>query len=113
MKSWLGRTVVTNGNHRFSSQFLRRRKICLSFFQKLWFICLVRSRHEGRIAIVTTREGGCGGCGRAQHDPIMRTNAPLRTVKSWRSDLPVLRSSRRGRCACDGGKRAGPREDHV
>jgi len=35
-------------------------------------------RHEGRIAIVTTRGVGCGGRVGSQRDLVMRTNGPMR-----------------------------------
>jgi hypothetical protein len=46
--------VMTNtGSHR--------PNILLSIFQKSCFCLDIPLRHEGRIAIVTTREAGCGG----------------------------------------------------
>jgi hypothetical protein len=38
-----------------------RKNICISLFQKLWFLACIPPRQEGRIAIVTTRGVGCGG----------------------------------------------------
>ena len=45
-------------------------------------------RHKGRIAIVTTREAGCGG-----RDDAVRRAASMRTAKSCGPDAPTLASS--------------------
>jgi hypothetical protein len=92
-------------------------------FSEIVFLYLVLPRQQGRIAIVTTREAGCDGRGVSQHVFHMRTNGMTRTAKSCGPDLPVLRSAQRAECAlsqredashhADGGKRAGPRGDHV
>ena len=39
----------------------RAKTFCFSSSSIRWFVAPSRPRHEGRIAIVTTREAGCGG----------------------------------------------------
>ena len=40
---------------------LRAKTFCFSSSSNRWFVAPSRPRQEGRIAIVTTREAGCGG----------------------------------------------------
>jgi hypothetical protein len=63
-----------------------------------------RDRHD-------TWSAGCGGRFGSQHDLIMWTNGPRRTVKSYGPGIPVLMPIRR-RCADDGGKNAGPQGEY-
>jgi hypothetical protein len=51
-------------------------------------IRIIPSREEGRIAIVTKRGAGCGGCGSAG-----RRTALMRTAKPCGPDAPTLASS--------------------
>ncbi len=69
----------------------------LSFFQKLVFLDAVPPRYEGRFAVVTDVEAGCGGRVDVAAWLSRRRTAPMRTVKSRGPDTPTLVSSSRRR----------------
>jgi hypothetical protein len=63
-----GRQIRLRQNTHFSSGFKQiapvepdRSNFLLSFYQKSWFLVAIPSRSEGRFAVVTDVEAGCGG----------------------------------------------------
>jgi hypothetical protein len=69
---------------------------------------------EGRIAIVTDAGRECGGRGVSQRSFGFADEGMSRTVKSCGPGIPVLMPNLRcDERADDGGKKAGPRGDHV
>ena len=83
-----GKTDFTNSFKMIAPVHPFLKKISLSFFQKSCFHGAVPPRHEGRIAIVTTRGVGCDG-----RDCISRRLVLLRTVKSCGRGIPTLMPS--------------------
>jgi hypothetical protein len=73
----------------------RRQNISISFYQNLCLLDAVPSRSEGRFAVVTDVEAGCGGRidVAAWFYPRRRTTL-MRTVKSRGPGIPTLMSSR-------------------
>jgi hypothetical protein len=55
------KTHFASGLKQFASSGPIPQKILLSFLQKSWFAAAVPPHHEGRFAIVTNVEAGCGG----------------------------------------------------
>jgi hypothetical protein len=109
MKKVISSVVSTGSLSRGHS----RKRFLFLFFRNCVLLCVSRlgtrgvsrsSRHAGWDAV----DARC----RSAFD--VRTNDAARTAKSCGPDLPVLRSSLRcDERADDGGKRAGPRGDHV
>jgi hypothetical protein len=73
------------------------KNISLSFFPKSVSVVAVPSRSEGRFAIVTNVEAGCGGRVDVAAWLSRRRTASMRTVKSRGPDTPTLVSSSRRR----------------
>jgi hypothetical protein len=85
----------------FGSRFKRitpssspARNISLSFYQNLCFSASRPVSHEGRFAVVTDVEAGCGGrIAVAAWLIPTPTNSTMRTVKSRGPDTPTLVSA--------------------
>ena len=109
------------GKAHFSARFLTRAKLNKFLDNRIFLDSAPKSvvlfphpvlMRRGVRAIVTIR-----GAGMRWPRPVRRfcaTTDEVRTVKSCGPGLPMLRSSRRcDERADDGGKKAGPRGDHV
>ena len=91
------------------------RENSLSFFQKMCLSVCIPPRAEGRIAIVTTRGVGCDGRGMSQRvsHADERHGADGEIVWSWHPGADAKFAMFMTGMASNGGKRAGPRGEHV
>jgi hypothetical protein len=87
--------------------------ILLSFFRKSCCLTCIPSRSEGRIAIVTKREAGCGGRSGSQRASRMPTNEIVADVKSCGPGAPTLALSLRVDPQATVAIKPGHRGDHV